>query len=45
MAVVVVIWVAWDSLKTNIIWKWIEEDFVERDDAQEVYKWFGQKII
>ena len=41
---VVVIWVIWDSPKTNIIWKWIEGDFVKRDDAQEVYKWFGQKI-
>ena len=44
IAVVVVIWVIWDSPKTNIIWKWIEGDFVKRDDAQEVYKWFGQKI-
>lgn len=45
MAVVVVIWQVWDSAKTDIIWKWIEEDFVEADDVQEVYKWFGQKIM
>ena len=44
ISVVVVIWQERNSAKTDFIWKWMEEDFVERGDVQEVYKWFGQKI-
>jgi hypothetical protein len=43
--VVAVIWRAWDSKETNIIWKWIEEDLVARDNSEEVYKWFGRKVM
>src|SRR5450432_3502659 len=43
--VVAVIWRAWDSKETDIIWKWIEEDLVERDNSEEVYKWFGRKVM
>jgi hypothetical protein len=44
ITIVVVIWVMWDSLKTNIIWEWMEEDFVEQDNLEEVYGWFGRKV-
>ena len=44
IAIVVVIWVMWDSPKTNIIWEWMEEDFVEQDNLEEVYGWFGRKV-
>ena len=45
MAVVVVIWQVWDSPKTDFIWKWMEDDLVDCDNLEEVYKWFGQKIM
>jgi superfamily II DNA helicase RecQ len=43
--VVTVIWRAWDSKEKDIIWKWMEEDLVDRNDLDRVYGWFGQKVI
>ena len=45
ISVVVAIWRAWDSRETDIIWKWMEDDLVERDNSEEMYKWFGRKVM
>jgi hypothetical protein len=44
MAVVAVIWQLWDSQRNNIVWRWIEDEGVDTDDLEVVYRWFGQKI-
>lgn len=43
--VVTVIWQAWDSHYTDIIWEWIEGAKVGRDDLEGICKWFGGKVI
>lgn len=43
--VVVVIWQVKDSARTDFIWKWIKDDLVDCDNSEEVYKWFGQKVM
>ena len=45
ISVVVVISRAWDSKERDIIWKWIEEDLIDRNDLDGVYRWFGQKVM
>jgi RecQ family ATP-dependent DNA helicase len=45
ISVVVVIWEERDSSKTGFIWKWMEDDSVDCDNLEEVYKWFGQKVM
>lgn len=45
ISVVTVIWQAWDSDKTEMIWEWIEGDSIKRSDLEGVYRWFGQKIM
>jgi len=44
IAVVVVIWQLWDSPRNDIVWRWIEDEGVDADDLEAVYRWFGQKI-
>jgi hypothetical protein len=44
ISVVVVIWQARNSANTDFIWRWMEEDLIDKDDLDEVYGWFGQKV-
>ena len=33
------------SRETDVIWKWMEDDLIEHDNADEVYKQLGRKIM
>jgi superfamily II DNA helicase RecQ len=43
--VVAVIWRAWHSNETDIIYEWMRKDLVDVEIPEEIYKWFGQKVM